>query len=109
MENTHYFMQLGHCNATKNKLQHEVYDYFKSISGLLIDKSDLAEMKDKISKDIQKINQKYPRTKPVNVSFETYSFQGNFLVKSIEAINFKLLKANLVVPNKLPYFSPTLN
>ena len=56
MENTHYFLQLGHCNATKNKLQHETYEYFKSLDGLLIESSELPELKERIKIEIQKLN-----------------------------------------------------
>ena len=45
---THYFLQLQHCNATKNKLQHEAFEYFKSLDGLLIEKEQLSQLKKRI-------------------------------------------------------------
>lgn len=109
MNATHYFMQLGHCNATKNKLQHEVYDYFKSLNGLLIEKENLSEMKKRIETEIQKLNSKYPRMKPIRVTYNNINYKNQILVNSVEAISFKFLPAELVVPESLPYFSPTLN
>ena len=53
---THYFLQLQHCNATKNKLQHEAYEYFKSLDGLLIEKEQLPQLKKRIEDEIEKLN-----------------------------------------------------
>lgn len=106
---THYFLQLGHCNATKNKLQHEAYEYFKSIDGLLIEKDSFPKMKQRIRDEITQLNLKYPRMKPITVTFDGICYKNQVFVKSIEAISFKIIKCQLVIPDKLPYFSPTLN
>lgn len=106
---THYFLQLGHCNATKNKLQHEAYDYFKSLDGLLIEKEQLPQLKKRIEVEIQKLNQKYPRMKPIKISYGDFGYKNAMWVNSVEAISFKIIKAKLIIPEQLPYFSPTLN
>lgn len=106
---THYFLQLGHCNATKNKLQHEAYDYFKSLDGLLIEKENLTEMKQRIKSELEKLNSKYPRMKPITVTYDNFGYKNQIFVKSIEAISFKMIGAKLIIPEQLPYFSPTLN
>ncbi|WP_329805446.1 hypothetical protein [Flavobacterium facile] len=109
MENTHYFLQLGHCNATKNKLQHETFEYFKSLDGLLIESSELPELKERIKIEIQKLNEKYRRMKSLPVNFDARRFKNQIYVETCEAINFKITAAKLVIIEKLDYFSPTLN
>lgn len=106
---THYYLQMVSCNATKNKLQHDVYDFFKRLDGLLIETQELQELQKRIVSEIQKLNEKYPRMKPVVVSFGSFRKDDNLFVTSIEAMNFKLRAATLVLPELLPYFSPSLN
>ena len=106
---THYFLQLQHCNATKNKLQHEAHEYFKSLDGLLIEKEQLKNKKKRIEEEIQKLNQKYPRMKPIKISYGDYGYKNTIWVTSVEAISFKIIQAKLIITEQLPYFSPTLN
>ncbi len=106
---THYFLQLGNCNATKNKLQHEAYEYFKSLDGLLIEKVQLPELKKIIEKEIEKLNKKYPRMKPIKISYGDFGYKNTIWVNSVEAISFKIIQAKLIITEQLPYFSPTLN
>lgn len=106
---THYFLQLQHCNATKNKLQHEAYEYFKSLDGLLIEKEQLPQLKKRIEDEIEKLNHKYPRMKPIKISYGDFGYKNAMWVTSVEAISFKIIQAKLIIPEQLPYFSPTLN
>lgn len=106
---THHFLQLQHCNATKNKLQHEAFEYFKSLDGLLIEKEQLPHLKNRIEEEIEKLNKKYPRMKPIKISYSDFGYKNSMWVTSVEAISFKIIKAELIIPDKLPYFSPTLN
>jgi hypothetical protein len=106
---THHFLQLQHCNATKNKLQHEAFEYFKSLDGLLIEKEQLPQLKKRIEEEIEKLNKKYPRMKPIKISYPDFNYKNSIWVTSVEAISFKIIQAKLIIPEQLPYFSPTLN
>ena len=106
---THYYLQMVSCNATKNKLQHDVYEFFKRLDGLLIEKDELTALQERIVSEIYKINLKYPRMKPVEVHFSSFRTDGNLFVDTIEPLNFKIRTATLVLPELLPYFSPSLN
>ena len=38
-----------------------------------------------------------------------FGYKNSMWVTSVEAISFKIIKASLIIPEQLPYFSPTLN
>lgn len=105
MKHTHFYLELAHCNSTKNKLQHETYDFFKSLDGLLIEKENLQGLKEYIVSEIYKLNLKYPRMKPIEVKFSNFGYKDKIFVNTIDAINFHIHTAKIIIPKELPEFT----
>lgn len=47
--------------------------------------------------------------KPIKISYPDFNYKNSIWVTSVEAISFKIIQAKLIIPEQLPYFSPTLN
>ncbi|WP_445458401.1 hypothetical protein [Flavobacterium sp. HNIBRBA15423] len=103
---THYYLEQERSLALKNKLQQDLNALFRSMDGLLIEKSNLESFKKKLEEEVKKINEKYPRMKSITVSYNQIG-HGNkrIYVKTIDALTFILLPSRLVDFNEINYNS----
>lgn len=92
---THYFLEKGHCNQMKSKLHQEISSYFSSLSGMLIEASELEQLKEVFIAKIILLNMEYHRHKPVTLSFNTFGRVGNISIQGIDGMNFILKTAKL--------------
>lgn len=81
---TKYVAIDGYSLSTSNNLQKEIANYLKSLDRTLIDKYDLEVYKTIIIKDIEILNLRNKRCKPIKVS---WNFRGNFW--HLSGITFK--------------------
>lgn len=98
---THYFLEKGHCNQMKSKLQQEISTYFSSLSGTLIEASELEQLKEVFTAKVISLNIEYHRHKPVKLSFNTFGRAGNISVQGIDGMNFILKAANFCTVKSL--------
>lgn len=64
---THYYVELGYSTALKNKLQKEAFEYLQSLHAKLIEKPHLPELAKAIISEINHLNAKHSRCKPLVV------------------------------------------
>jgi len=85
MENTHYYLERGHCNMMKSKLHAAIDRYFASLSGTLIVAGELETMKHIFTEKVHSLNAEFKRCKPVELRFNSYSLGPE--TKKIIAVN----------------------
>jgi hypothetical protein len=98
---THYFLEKGHCNQMNSKLHQAISTYFSSLSGTLIEASELEQLKEIFLAKIILLNMEYHRHKPVTLSFNIFGRAGNISVQGIDGMNFILKTATLYTAKSL--------
>lgn len=96
MNRTHYFLNCGHFNSPKNKLQEEAMQYIRSLEGSLILEQDLIKMQNSIKEKIEEINAKHHRCKALVVKFEHRTYKDRIYLLGIEQVNFHFDSATLI-------------
>lgn len=90
---THYFVNVGHQNATKNKLQEEFHVYLYSLKATLITVDRLKILKSEILEKADELNKKYPRCTPLKIKIDNLHFNNGFMLSGFYSIVFQILKA----------------
>ncbi|PZO33210.1 MAG: hypothetical protein DCE86_05490 [Flavobacteriaceae bacterium] len=97
---THYYIDFGHSTATKNKPQHEAWEYLRKLNGKLIFKEDLKETQQIIIQNIKEIFERHPRCKALFISFSKRSGKSIWM-NGFEAVSFRFEPAELVLTENL--------
>lgn len=95
MNITHYFFHRSHANNPKNKLQEEVHQYLNSINGKIINAVDIKECATLIEEEIQKINLKHRRCKPVMAKVQYSNYNKGYMISGLESMTFIIYPATL--------------
>ena len=90
MNPSHYYIEASNSLRTKNKLQAEFADYLQSLSSKLIDAAKLPELKSKILEKQTKLNEKYPRCTPLNISFWNPSGGKKLVISGFYGLSFSI-------------------
>ncbi|WP_396153684.1 hypothetical protein [Flavobacterium sp.] len=112
MNISHFFFQLSYSTALKNKLQQEAYQYLKSLNQNVIHADDIQQAQKIILEELEKINQKYPRCKALNVSFNDRSqreMDNKIYLSGFPEVTFHIIPGELKHMSCLPYKSLSNN
>ena len=95
MNITHYFLEIGHCNALKSALHKAIYHYLISLSGKLFSASEFDTTTKEIIKNIELLNSQFPRHKAVKASFIKFNQEKHYF-SGIQEITFYIKPAELI-------------
>ena len=95
MNITHYLVDFGYSTALKNNLQKEAYEYLKSLDGKLIESSHLADFIKSILVEVDHLNAKYHRCKPLHVKLSALCSDKDLILWGFPEVSFKLKAAEL--------------
>ncbi|MDN3675714.1 hypothetical protein QWY99_22020 [Flavobacterium branchiarum] len=89
---THYFVYVGHSNATKNKLQDEFENYLKSLSATIIEVNKLEDLKSEIINKSLELNEIHRRCQGLKISIVDMHYSKGFMISGFHSLVFQILK-----------------
>jgi hypothetical protein len=112
MNITHYFFLLSYSTALKNNLQLEAYHYLKSLNQTVIQAEDIQQAQEIILEELEKINKKHTRCKPLKVYFSDRTqreFENKIYLSGFPEVSFHIIPGELKHMSRLPYKSLSNN
>ena len=91
---THYYLDAGHSNQPKNKLEADFANYLQSMSGQLIVAKELDQLVDNITEKQDELNKKFSRCKPLVISFFSFQKENSIAIHGL-CLSFKIKAATL--------------
>lgn len=98
MKITHYRFEKGHSNVLQSKVHIAVSAFLGLHHGKLITAQELPVLKDHLRKEVEAINAKFPRCKPVKLGFDSWGTKKDIYIQGVVDWNYTLRACHLSHP-----------